>query len=100
MTDISGAILKCRTLVNNDDTKIHMTVIYISNKDLEPWSGSETSIESLNRYFKINNFRKCYRELAAAWDFYHDVHYDYIVAPSKPLPNAKFPFTFGADRLL
>jgi len=100
MTDISGAILRCRGLVDNDDSKIHVTIVYISRKELEPWTGKETSLDALNRYQKIENFRKCFRELTSAYDYYHNVNYDYVIAPTKPLPGNKFPFTFGEDRLL
>jgi len=93
MTDVSGAILRCRELVD-DDSKIHISIVYIANRTLEAWTGSETSFEAYDRYNKINGFRKNFRELVMINDYYPLVNIDYVVAPSKTLPGAKFPFTF------
>jgi len=65
MTDISGVIQKCRTLVD-DDSKIHISIVYIANRTLEAWSGGETSFEAYSRYNKIEAFRKNFRELIMA----------------------------------
>jgi hypothetical protein len=50
--DLSSAIQRCRTLVQND-ADIVVDTILTAKKDLGPWTGREKSIESLLRAAKM-----------------------------------------------